>query len=109
MGPGGSAVVMGVWNKEGIGTPGLLGILENHQASWWSLPEVGRGWGLRAVRVDGSGKCPGYTLEPQEHFVFRRHAGRTVDLGPFTQCCRNSFPPAPVLSEATSPEEPAAR
>lgn len=22
------AVVMGVWNKEGIGTPGLLGILE---------------------------------------------------------------------------------
>ena len=55
------------------------------------------------MRLDGSGKCPGYTLESQEHFVFRGHAG--PDCGPsdhLPSVAETPCPPAPVLSEATS-------
>ena len=47
--------------------------------------------------------CPGYTLESQEHFVFRGHAG--PDCGPsdhLPSVAETPCPPAPVLSEATS-------
>lgn len=53
--------------------------------------------------MDGSGKCPGYTLESQEHFVFRGHAG--PDRGPsdhLPSVAETPCPPAPVLSEAAS-------
>lgn len=104
LGPGRSAVVMGAWNKEGIGTPGLLGILEtisSLKSSVGGRSNTGAGW---------PGKRPWlYTRSLRSTLSSGEACGRTVDP-------RTIYPvlPTPFLRpcpacEAISSEEPAAR
>ena len=62
------------------------------------------------MRVDGSGKCPGYTLGASGALCLQGACGAGPwTLGPFTQCCRNSFPSCPCPVRSYFPEEPTAR